>query len=64
MNCIICKKDKELGIELLGVNLCKTCFEDIANTSIFHKKYDYYKEIIKLILKNYIYEKTILNPIE
>lgn len=37
--------------------------EDMSTTPVFDEKYDYYKEIIKLILKSYIYERNKLNPV-
>jgi hypothetical protein len=64
MHCIICNQKEKHGIELLGIRLCKKCFQDISTTPVFHKNYDYYKEIIKVILKNYIYEKASLNPVK
>ncbi|HSH36935.1 sigma factor G inhibitor Gin [Schnuerera sp.] len=64
MNCKLCNKKGKNNIDLLGTNLCKECFKAIATTSISNKDYDYYKEIIKLILKNYMYNKTILNPVK
>ena len=64
MYCDICHIEKEKGIELLGANICNDCFNEIATTSVQSENYDYYKEMVKRILKNYIYEKTILNPVK
>ncbi|MCF6464350.1 sigma factor G inhibitor Gin [Clostridium sp. Cult2] len=64
MNCELCNEKAKDNVDLLGTNLCKDCYNAIATTSISNKKYDYYKEIIKSILKKYIYNKTILNPVE
>mgnify|MGYP001375885199 FL=1 len=63
MYCTLCNKEEELGIELLGIKVCKACIEDISTTPIFTEKYDYYKEVIKVVLKNYIYERATLNPV-
>ncbi|MCF6462377.1 sigma factor G inhibitor Gin [Clostridium sp. Cult1] len=64
MNCKLCNQKARNGINLLGTNLCSECFTAIATISISNKKYDYYKEKMKLILKKYIYSKIILNPVE
>lgn len=64
MNCELCNEKGDNYVDLLGTNLCSDCFNDIATISISHKKYDYYKDLIKLILKRYIYNKTILNPVK
>ncbi|CCQ97537.1 hypothetical protein CULT_650042 [[Clostridium] ultunense Esp] len=64
MNCILCNEKSKNNVNLLGTNLCKDCFTAISTISISNKKYDYYKETIKLILKKYIYSKTILNPVK
>lgn len=50
-------------MDLLGSNICKDCFEEISTTPVFAEDYDYYKEIVKKILKNYIYKNVILNPV-
>lgn len=51
-------------MELLGSIICEDCFQEIANVSVACEKYDYYKEIVKTILKNYKYERTFVNPVE
>lgn len=51
-------------MELLGTNICKTCMEDISITCVSSQRYDYNKEMIKMILKKYIYERLNLNPVE
>lgn len=64
MYCDLCHAEKEKGIELLGAMVCDDCFNEISTTSVLSENYDYYKEMVKKILKNYIYEKTILNPVK
>jgi hypothetical protein len=64
MHCTICKEKDKNSIELLGINVCETCFSDISTIPVCHKKYDYYKEVIKVVLKNYIYERVTLNPVK
>jgi len=54
----------EKGFELLGANVCEHCFQEIATTSVSSENYDYYKEMVKKILKNYIYERTIMDPVK
>ncbi|NLY66664.1 MAG: hypothetical protein GX069_03800 [Tissierellia bacterium] len=56
--------EKEKGIELLGAKVCNDCFNQIATISVLSENYDYYKEKVKRIVKNYIYEKTILDPVK
>lgn len=64
MYCKLCNEKGESSINLLGTNLCIDCFRAIANTPISHKKYDYYKELVKEILKEYIYQRTNLDPVK
>jgi len=52
------------GIELLGAMICENCFHDISTTPVSSENYDYYKEMVKKLHKNYIYEKTILDPVK
>lgn len=63
MHCDLCHEEIEKGIDLLGANVCEKCFEELSTTSVSSENYDYYKEMVKKILKNYIYEKTVLNPV-
>jgi hypothetical protein len=51
-------------MELLGSIICKDCFEKIATASVTCENYDYYKEVVKRVLKNYRYERLIVNPVE
>ncbi|MBZ2175050.1 sigma factor G inhibitor Gin [Schnuerera sp. xch1] len=64
MYCDLCHKDMKGGVDLLGANICENCFKEISTTSVSTEKYDYYKEMVKKILKNYIYEKSVFNPVE
>jgi len=38
--------------------------EDMCETRVSNERYDYYKEMIKRILKNYMSERLSLNPVE
>lgn len=64
MYCILCKDIKQEKVDLLGVKVCESCYNDILTTFPFEEKYDYYKDVLKLVLQNYIYEKVSLNPVE
>lgn len=64
MYCDFCQREIDRGIELLGAMVCDNCFHDISTTSVSSENYDYYKEMVKKLLKNYIYEKTILDPVK
>lgn len=64
MYCDICGLEAENTMELLGSIICEDCFQEIANVSVACEKYDYYKEIVKTILKNYKYERAFVNPVE
>ena len=64
MYCTLCNEKDQEGIDLLGIRICKRCFTDLSTIPVFSEKYDYYKEIIKVVLKNYIYERTAINPVE
>ncbi len=63
MECIFCN-DKEGNIKLLGTNICRACMEDICKVKVSNERYDYYKEMVKKILKNYISQKLSLDPVE
>jgi len=62
--CDFCQREMDNGIELLGAMICENCFHDISTTPVSSENYDYYKEMVKKLLKNYIYEKTILDPVK
>ena len=65
MYCTLCNKKGEGIINLLGIRVCQECLCDLSTTTpIFAERYHYYKEIIKVVLKNYIYERSITNPME
>lgn len=63
MLCDICNNEKKEYIELLGEIVCDDCFQRISSISVFNEDYDYYKETVKKIVKNYIYRKSILSPV-
>jgi len=62
--CDICGLEAEKTMELLGSIICEDCFQEIANASVTCENYDYYKEVVKRILKNYRYERLIVNPVK
>ncbi|NLY76749.1 MAG: hypothetical protein GX080_01510 [Tissierellia bacterium] len=64
MYCDVCHLEAEKTMELLGSSVCENCFYKIANISVACDEYDYYKEIVKSLLKNYKYERPIVNPVE
>ena len=64
MYCTLCNEKDEGGIDLLGIRMCQACFTDLSTTPVFAEKYDYYREVIKVVLKNYICERAISNPVE
>lgn len=63
MLCDICNNEKKKYFNILGGTICDDCFQQISTTSAFSEDYDYYKETVKKIVKNYIYEKSILSPV-
>ncbi|NLK44367.1 MAG: CsfB protein [Tissierellia bacterium] len=62
MYCKICGKDKAV-LNILGQQICKECIEEIVETSPWDETYDYYKNMIRIILGYYISEKHLLNPV-
>ena len=64
MYCDICGLEAEKTMEFLGSIICEDCFQEIANASVTCENYDYYKEVVKRILKNYRYERLIVNPVK
>ena len=44
-------RDKEGGIDFLGVHICKKCVNSITNTRIEDPRYEYYKNFIKNVWK-------------
>ena len=62
MYCKICGNDK-FGINLLSLNICKDCIDEIGRTNVFDEKYDLYKNIIRIFLGYYISDKHQLNPV-
>lgn len=63
MYCNICEKSVEKGIDLLGANICKDCYFEMSNMLVSSQSYDYYKEMIKKILQNYIHTKVKITPV-
>jgi hypothetical protein len=63
VGCIFCN-GKDQSIELLGINICKACMEDMCRTCVSNERYDYYKEMMQRILKDYMSERLSLDPVE
>ena len=61
MYCNICGNRGE-NINLFMITMCKDCFDEFANISIFDEDYDKYKNLIRILLSYYISPKAILNP--
>lgn len=64
MYCTLCNEKDKAGINILGINICQGCLTDLSTTPVFAEKYEYYKEVIKVVLKNYIYERATINPVK
>jgi hypothetical protein len=62
MYCKICGNDN-IGINLLSINICKECVNEISETSVYEEKYDLYKNCIRIFLGYYISDKRELNPV-
>ena len=62
MYCKICGNSKE-GSKLFGQNICKACINEITTISVFDECYDYYKNIIRILLGCYITENYNLKPV-
>lgn len=64
MYCALCNQNKKPKIEVLGLEMCNSCMEELSSTPVIGTKYDYYKEVIKIALRNYIYERVEINPVK
>ena len=62
MHCIICGNERT-GIRLLSQRVCKDCIDEITNISVSDEGYDFYKNLIRILLGYYISEKHQLNPV-
>ncbi|MEW8973828.1 MAG: sigma factor G inhibitor Gin [Tissierellaceae bacterium] len=62
MYCNICGS-REDNIYLFKTNICKKCFNEIANISVMDADYDRYKNLIRILLSFYISPKVGLNPV-
>lgn len=62
MYCKICGSNN-IGTNLLSLNICKECIDEITRTSVFDEKYDLYKNCIRIFLGYYISDKHQLNPV-
>lgn len=64
MNCALCGGNKKSRVRMLGFNICSPCMEGISSTSVAAEEYDYYKDIIKIALQNYINERVEVDPVK
>ncbi|MBU5437063.1 sigma factor G inhibitor Gin [Tissierella sp. MSJ-40] len=62
MYCKLCNREED-GIDLLNLNICRNCLDNLSDTSVFDIKYDDFKNLIRIMLRLYIYEKIHLNPV-
>ncbi len=62
MYCNICGS-REDNLNLFKINICKKCFNEIANISTMDEDYDRYKNLIRILLSYYISPKVRLNPV-
>lgn len=62
MYCKICG-NQDIGINLLSLNICNECIDEITRISIFDEKYDFYKDCIRIFFGYYISDNHLLNPV-
>lgn len=62
MYCKICG-NHDKTIRLLGINICRECFEEFSEMSVMDKNYDRNKNLIRILLSYYITAKPQLNPV-
>lgn len=53
MYCKICGEYKE-GLRIFGINMCNSCFDQIAYSKVSDDKYDLYKNLVRILLSYYI----------
>lgn len=62
MYCKICG-NKDIFINLLSLNICKDCIDEVTKTSISDERYEMYKNCIRIFLGYYISDRHQLNPV-
>ena len=64
MYCNICGNGN-IGenINIFKMNICKSCLSEIECLKIEDEKYDYYKNLIRIVLGHYINAPLKLNPV-
>lgn len=63
MYCKICGQKRE-GLRIFSIYMCKDCFDELVFVSVEDSKYDYYKNLIRILLSYYIGGKEQLNPVK
>jgi len=61
MYCKICGEYRE-GFRIFGIHMCKECFYEFAFSDVEEDKYDFYKNLIRILLGYYIGERQSLRP--
>lgn len=62
MHCNICGNDN-LRFRLFGQTICKECINEITNTNVEDESYEFYKNLIRILLGYYISDTLKLNPV-
>lgn len=62
MYCKVCG-DKRDGLKIFGIYMCDKCFEELSLISVDDDRYEYYKNLIRILLSYYIGDKHLLNPV-
>lgn len=63
MYCKICGEERE-GLRIFSIYMCKQCFNELVFISVEDNKYDFYKNLIRILLSYYIGGKEQLNPVK
>lgn len=63
MYCKVCGNEN-VTMRLLSQNICQDCIDEITEISALEDNYDFYKNLIRILLGFYISENYQLNPVQ
>ncbi|TJX13195.1 hypothetical protein E9840_10435 [Tissierella creatinini] len=61
MYCKICGQNKR-GYRVFGIHMCRECMSELAFSSVYDEKYNFYMNIVRILLGYYIGERQLANP--
>ncbi len=61
MYCKICGENKK-GYRVFSIYMCRECMSEIAFSSVYDEEYNFYINIVRILLGYYIGERELVNP--